>query len=241
MGPVSDRNTPSSTPSGLSKVFDYAPGHHEFKSLYFKEHETEYLRLVENGQTPSTLYIGCSDSRIIPDLILGTKPGDLFIIRTAGNLVPKYSPDIAWDGVAASIEYAVSVLQVSDIIVCGHSHCGAIKELLEPQTTPEQIMIKKWLALAEKAKQIMALLSTASSKPTLAEKCAITEHISVICQLDHLMSFPFIKKKVDEGDLFLHGWYYTIETGEIDYYDTASYKFHPLDSAAKKKHSNDLL
>src|ERR1700744_3787122 len=110
----------------------YLQGHDEFKRLTFALHEKEFVNLVKNGQNPRILFISCSDSRVVPEIILNAQPGDLFVIRTAGNFIPVYTSQIPADGVSATIQYAVDVLGVREIIVCGHSHCGAIKGLFEP-------------------------------------------------------------------------------------------------------------
>lgn len=221
-------------PSLLDKTLNLARGHQEFKELYFKQHEEEFIRLVKEGQSPKTLFIGCSDSRVVPDLILNTRPGDLFVIRTAGNFVTPYQFQFI-DGVAATLQYAVEFLNVGHIIVCGHSHCGAIQGLF--QELPEKLdMLKRWLKLGEKAKEMTLMTATPSTpKETLY---STAEEISVILQLEHLMTFPFVKKRVDEGKLELHGWYFKIETGELWYYNAEQYRFLPLierkDSLLKK-------
>lgn len=208
----------------LDETLRLAQGHQEFKDLYFKQHEDEFVRLVKEGQNPQTLFIGCSDSRVVPDLILNARPGDLFVIRTAGNFVAPYLFQPI-DGVAATIQYAVEVLNVRHIIICGHSHCGAIKGLF--QELPEKLdILQRWLKLGEKAKQ-MTLVTAKNSTPK-EDLYATAEEISVIFQLEHLMTFPFIKKRVKEGALELHGWYFKIETGEIWYYNTEQYRFLPV-------------
>lgn len=205
----------------LDEALRFAQGHQEFKDLFFKQHEAEFIRLVKEGQNPQILFIGCSDSRVVPDIILNARPGDLFVIRTAGNFVAPYLFQ-SIDGVAATIQYAVEVLNVRHIIVCGHTHCGAIKGLFED--LPEKLdILQRWLKLGEKAKQ-MTLLTAKSSTPK-EELYTTAGEISVIIQLEHLMTFPFIKNRVKEENLELHGWYFKIETGEIWYYNTEQYRF----------------
>jgi carbonic anhydrase len=210
----------------LDQTLNFARGHQEFKDLHFKQHEAEFVRLVEQGQSPQTLFIGCSDSRIIPELILNMRPGDLFVIRTAGNFVPPAS-FLEVDGVAATIQFAVEGLNVGHIIVCGHSNCGAIEALFS-QLDPQKFgLLKRWIEFGEKAKKMTLLMS----KPSTPKKelYSIAEKISVLYQLEHLMSFPFIKKRVEEGKLDLHGWYFDIETGQIWYYDMEQYRFKLLE------------
>lgn len=208
----------------VDEILLLAKQHEKFKELYFNQNEKEFLDLVKNGQNPKILFIGCSDSRVIPSLILNTRPGDLFVIQTAGNFVPPYQLQ-SIDGVSATVQYAVEVLNVRHIIVCGHSHCGAIQGLF--QGVPDNLAILKgWIKLGEKAKQ-MTLIAAKPSTPK-KDLYSTAEEISVILQLENLMTFPFVRNKVKESKLALHGWYFKIETGELWYYDTIQYRFLPL-------------
>jgi carbonic anhydrase len=209
----------------LDQTLNFARGHQTFKDLDFKQHEAEFIRLVKEGQSPQTLFIGCSDSRIIPELILSVRPGDLFVIRTAGNFVPP-KDFLETDGVAATIQYALEVLNVRHIIICGHSHCGAIQGLFQELDPNKFGLVKRWIQFGEQAKK-MSLLTAKPSTPK-EDLYAIAEQISVLYQLENLISYPFIRKRVDEGKLELHGWYFKIETGEIFYYDPEQYRFKPL-------------
>ena len=137
----------------------FAEGNELFQKAYFKQNEKVLLELAENGQNPKTLFIGCSDSRVIPDLIIQSNPGDLFVIRNVGNFVPPFKPDEDYHSTASGIEYAVSVLNVSEIIICGHSHCGAINHLFQTIEDPSLTHTKKWLDLGEKAKSMAILRS----------------------------------------------------------------------------------
>lgn len=212
--------------SSTRAMLQYARGHQEFKEVYFKQHEEEFQRLVKQGQAPETLYIGCSDSRVVPNLILGTKPGELFVIRTAGNFVPLYDEE-ADDGVSATVQYAVEVVNVKHIIVCGHSHCGAIKGLYDP-LDKKFAVLKRWLKWGEEAKAMA--LKTTNQKASKEQIYKMTEQLSVIYQLKHILSFPYIKKRVEEGKLELHGWYYEIETGDLYFYECGSCSFQKATS-----------
>jgi len=208
------------------RLEDFGKGHASFKKVKFKKNEERFKKLVEEGQNPRALFIGCSDSRVMPALITGSKPGDLFIVRNIGNFVAPFNPNADYHATASAIEYAVSILEVSDIIVCGHSHCGAISALYkEIQPTPENIHTIKWLELGADAKKVALLTHKHSSKEKLLH---YTEQISVVYQLDNLLTYPAVKQRVDEGRLFLHGWHYDIENGHIDYYDDEDYEFKPL-------------
>lgn len=231
------QNVDSQAQTMLNQALNFARGHREFKDVFFKEHEQEFVRLVEEGQDPHTLFIGCSDSRMVPDLILGTRPGDLFVVRTAGNFVPPYD-EKGDDGVSATIQYALEVLNVKHIIVCGHSHCGAIKGLFQTIDPTTLGILKRWLQFGEEAKQMALKVA----KPGTPEKdlYSIAEQISVIYQLEHILTFPGVKKRVDNGSLVLHGWYYKIETGEVTYYDPEAYQFKPLSNLKRQKQAASL-
>lgn len=219
----------SSQASQRLKIF--ADGNDTFQKTYFKKHEAQLLNLVKNGQNPRALFIGCSDSRVIPDLIVQSSPGDLFVIRNVGNFVAPYKPDEDFHSTAAGIEYAVGVLQVSEIIICGHSHCGAIAALYQSSCDTSMIHTAKWLTLGEKAKS-MAIVALGDNTPH-EELLRATEHLSIVTQIENLLTYPYVKKLVDEDKLFIHGWYYDIETGGIEYYDPDSYQFRPLSDVSE--------
>lgn len=196
-------------------------GNKKFKDTHFPKLEGKFEDLVINGQKPSVLFIGCSDSRVVPDLIVDSKPGDMFILRNIGNFVPPYQNDDDFHGSTAAIEYAVSVLEVKDIIVCGHSHCGACAALFEDLSNkPELIHVKKWLELGKKAKEYT--LSKTNNLSNNNELLRLTEKISIKHQLENLLTYPEVFRKVQLGELNIHGWYYKIEDGSIEYYDGES-------------------
>jgi len=176
-----------------------------FQTRFFPRYRREYRRLVEQGQHPSTLFIGCSDSRLVPYLLTGSGPGELFIVRNVGNLIPPYDASRGFHGTTAAIEYAVLRLGVHDIVVCGHSHCGAI-EAVYGDPVPDAPHMNHWLDLARDA----ALPVTPS-----AEALRATEQRSIALQLERLMGYPMVAARVERGELFLHGWYYVIEDGRI--------------------------
>jgi carbonic anhydrase len=209
-----------------SRFKEFETGHEAFQKIAFNKSKERFKKLVEEGQSPKALFIGCSDSRVMPAMITNSKPGDLFIIRNIGNFVAPYNPDADFHATASAIEYAVSILEVSDIIVCGHSHCGAIAALYkEIKETPENIHTIKWLELGQEAKKV-ALLAHRESSPEVLHQ--YTEKISVVYQLDNLLSYPGVKRRVDDGTLFLHGWHYNLEDGNIEYYDDENFEFKPL-------------
>lgn len=201
-------------------------GNNIFKNSYFKKHEDELLDLAKNGQHPKALFIGCADSRVIPNLITQTPPGDLFVLRNVGNFVAPYKPDEDYHATASGIEYAVSALKVSEIIICGHTHCGAIAALYSEVENEPFIHTKKWLNLGMKAK---SLASIALGKDTSKENLLrLTEKLSIISQIENLLTYPFVKKGIEEKTLHIHGWIYDIESGEIEYYDPDEPAFKSL-------------
>lgn len=209
-----------------SRLKEFGAGHASFQQVKFNKSKERFKRLVDEGQNPKALFIGCSDSRVMPAMITGSKPGDLFIVRNIGNFVAPYNPDADYHATASAIEYAVSILEVTDIIVCGHSHCGAIGALYKDiKPTPENIHTVKWLELGNEAKKVATLAHKNSDKEVLLR---YTEQMSVVFQLDNLLSYPAVKKRLDSGELHLHGWHYDIENGNIDYYDDEDYEFKAL-------------
>ena len=210
---------------------EYAQGNKLFRS-YFKKNKESLLELVISGQSPKALFIGCSDSRVIPDMIVQAEPGDLFVLRNVGNFVPPYKPDVDFHATASGIEYAVSVLKVKEIIICGHTHCGACASLYEDIEDPSLVHTKKWLELGQSAKTsaILSLGSDANKQELLR----LTEKLSIIKQIENILTYPVVKKRFESGSLCIHGWYYDIETGKIDYYNADTYEFLPLRSLIER-------
>jgi len=205
-------------------------GNELFQKSYVKAHEKEFLELVEKGQHPKAVYIGCSDSRVVPDLMTNSAPGDLFVIRNVGNFVAPYNPDESFHSTASAIEYGVSILKVKNIIVCGHTHCGAIEAMFDKDEleSPELVHTKKWLSLGNNAKsQALLALGNQADKEALFR---LTEKLSVISQIENLLTYPSVKKRVDSGEIVVHGWVYDIESGEIEYYDPESSQFLSISS-----------
>ncbi|MGM0518600.1 MAG: carbonic anhydrase [Campylobacterota bacterium] len=201
-------------------------GHKRFTEKKIPKWQEELKELAINGQKPEVLFIGCSDSRVTPDLMLNTKPGDMFILRNVGNFVPPFKHDEDFHGTAAAIEFAVAVLKVKHIIVCGHSHCGACKSLYEDIPNDSSLIhVKTWLKLGEKAKQRTLKNKKFSNEQ---EMYRATERNSIRSQLDNLLTYPDVKAKLDKKLLEIHGWYYDIETGGIDYFDKQNDNFKPL-------------
>ncbi|MFE9108602.1 carbonic anhydrase [Streptomyces collinus] len=167
----------------------------------------EYRKLAE-GQYPEALFITCSDSRVIPAMITGARPGEIFELRNAGNIVPPYGRPGAC-GEAATIEYALEVLGVQDIVVCGHSHCGAMGALKSGDDLSALPGVDAWLRIARP--ELASVLETAPDDPSLPE----VSQGNVVNQLAALRSYPVVRQRLDSGRLRLHGWYYEVDTGFV--------------------------
>ena len=197
-------------------------GVHHFQNEVFETQKDLFNRLSK-GQEPETLFITCSDSRINPNLITQTAPGELFIIRNVGNIVPPFSTN--YGGVTAAVEYAVCALGVQHIIICGHSLCGAMNALLDKEKLSDLPAVSQWLGHAEVTRQIIKenychLHGDDLMMATIEE--------NVLNQLENLATHPAVATRLSRGDLHLHGWVYKIETGEVFSYDPKVEQFVTL-------------
>jgi len=197
-------------------------GHKRFLAEVFPGKKSQFHLLAET-QAPEWLFITCSDSRVVPDLILGTGPGDLFITRNAGNVVPVTTGDV--DGVTATIEYAVEVLKVKHAILCGHSDCGALKAALDRKGLESMPKARRWLSHVEGAWSHRQALNPADGEH--AELASLIRG-NVVAQLLNLKAQPSVARAGVEGRLTVHGWYYDILTGRIEQYDEGAKRFLPL-------------
>ena len=178
----------------------------------YPQYRERFQALVDDGQHPTTLFIGCSDSRLVPYLLTGAQPGELFLVRNVGAFVPPYDGSHGHHGTAAAIEFAVLSLNVSRIVVCGHSHCGAIKALYG-EVSPEAQNLRRWLDLGREA-----MLPVQPGPEALRR----TEQRAVVLQLERLMEYPMVRRRVEDGSIALHGWHYVIEEGEVHVFDVAT-------------------
>lgn len=191
----------------------------------FKEQDfasvKELFKNLEREQHPHTLFIGCSDSRVVPNLITKTLPGELFIIRNVANLVPYYFQNHDnYLATSSAIEYAVNVLEVENIIVCGHSNCGGCRAIYASDEKMKDLpMVKKWLELAHPVKE-QVRLKILQSRSASCKRDEFTAKLNVIEQMKHLLTFPYIKERYDRDELNILGWYYVIESGEVYNYST---------------------
>jgi carbonic anhydrase len=200
-----------------------------FRENEFKEHR-ELFQTLAHGQHPRYLFITCSDSRIVPHLVTDSGPGDLFVIRNAGNIVPPASAGPS--GEAASIEYAVAVLKVKHLIVCGHSHCGAMAALFMPEHLEALPAVKGFLKHAEQVRRTMR-----AKYPRLEGEERVLQAVkeNVLVQLGHIRSMASVSAAVKRGELQTHGWVYLMDEGEVLSYDATSRQFIPAETWLKER------
>ncbi len=195
-------------------------GFGHFRETVYPDQKDVFERLAK-GQSPHTLFITCADSRVMPELLFSAQPGELFVYRNIGNIVPPYSQQ---GGVVAAIEYAVAVLGVDNIVVCGHSDCGAMKAVLNPSSLEKLPTVAKWLGYTDAARHVAH--EHAHEHPG-GELACLTEE-NVISQLDHLRTQPVVAARLANGSLRIHGWVYDIAHGEIRAFDAQSGQFERL-------------
>ncbi len=215
----------SDTPPPPPPLQKLVAGYRKFHKDVFPVRKDEFHRLAES-QSPNFLFITCSDSRVVPDLIFQTDPGDLFICRNAGNVVPP-AGERAGGGVSATIEYAVKVLRVRHIIVCGHSDCGAVRATMEPQKLRQLPLVEGWLRLVEKAQWIAGDITPASGedhdKEIRRRVCA-----NIVGQLANLRTQSAVAEGLSNKTLEVHGWYYDIFSGSVETFLPDQRRFSPL-------------
>ena len=199
-------------------------GIHPFRSNYFAENQSLFERLASNGQAPETLFITCSDSRVVPNLITNAAPGDLFIMRNVGNIVPAISRGMI-GGVAAAIEYAVEVLNVENIVVCGHTQCGAIDAILDLDRVRHLGFVSRWLSESE---AVPNLLRDKYAHLIGEDRLVAASEENVLVQLENLRSYPFVSERLEAGRLKLGGWVFKIATAQVFGYDPVLQQFTPF-------------
>lgn len=210
----------------MPSIQDFLSGFRRFQQHYYLDNDTLYAGLKQ-GQRPSTLLIGCCDSRVDPLMLTGCEPGELFIVRNVANLVPPCEKDGHHHGVSAALEYAVISLQVERIIVLGHASCGGIRALMEGITDRHEDggFLATWLSIAEPARDYVL---NRHADADVATQMALAERVSILVSLDNLLSFPWVKSRVEAGRLQLLGWYFDIQEGALYGFDAASQRFLPL-------------
>jgi len=215
----------------MQKLVD---GIHRFQRESFSQDQKLFETLAE-GQSPLALFITCSDSRIDPNRLTQTKPGELFIQRTAGNIVPPYGSVFA--GEAATIEYAVAALKIRDIVICGHSHCGAMGGLLDPDSLQDMPAVKAYLEHAEATRRIVKENYQHLTDPV--KRLTLTVEENVLVQLESLRTHPSVAAAVGRGELKLHGWVYKFETGDVFAYNPEKNAFLPIDDVSPAASATD--
>jgi carbonic anhydrase len=184
------------------------------------------FRKIGRDQQPHTLFVGCSDSRVVPNLITNTLPGELFVIRNIANLIPMYRESQELLATTSAVEYAVKVLNVENIVICGHSNCGGCKALfMEEKDAAEIPHTRKWLELMHPVKE-KVLVSGIEDE---TDREILTEQLNIVEQMNHLLTYPYILEKYREGKIHILGWYYVIETGEVFNYDIENKVFKKIE------------
>lgn len=211
----------------------------DFRQKSLLEYRNKFAQLALK-QMPDALFVACCDSRVVPNTFASSDPGDLFVLRNIGNLIPPYCPNYAkGTSVSATIEYAVNSLQVQDIIICGHSECGAMNALLSREQKPNSLTdnaqpcLNAWLDYG--VESYKRLQNSPESKIASTEDLSVTNllsQINVLQQIEHLKTYPMVQEKLALGKLRLHGWWFELETADVYYYDSQKNKFILLDETS---------
>jgi carbonic anhydrase len=205
-------------------------GIRRFRTEVYPENEATYVEAVSKPQRPHALFVTCADSRIDPELITQSGPGDLFVTRNVGNLVPAYGEMMG--GVSAVIEYAVTALKVEHVVVCGHTDCGAMKGLLNPESLTEMPTVRSWLKNAHTALSVATSLAEPDEKPNVLMR-RLTEE-NVLLQLQHLRTHPSVAGSIARGELTISGWVYDIGKGEVRISEDGGRVFLPVTTEGEK-------
>ena len=203
----------------MAKIEKLLEGYKRFRADHFDGNKTLYEKLYKEGQSPKTLVIACSDSRVDPAIITDADPGDIFAIRNVANLVPPYAKDAGYHGVSAALEFAVCILKVENIVILGHSHCAGVHALRHPESLKDSDFIGPWVHIGDPAKQ---RLGTIANDLECQHAC---EREVIKLSLENLQTFPWIQDRVRDGSLTLHGWYFDIEDGVLYQHDPETGKF----------------
>jgi carbonic anhydrase len=202
-------------------------GFRRFRATYFEENRALFEALAQGGQQPKTLMIGCCDSRVDPGLIFGAAPGEVFVLRNVANLVPPFETAGTYHGTSAAIEFAIRKLSVEHIVVLGHAGCGGVRVLVEQGAADGTDFLRPWMDIARSARdRAFHLARTAGLTPEAVRR--ICEHETIGISLANLMTFPWVRQRVEENRLTLHGWWFDLELGELLRLDPATKSFQPL-------------
>ncbi len=201
-------------------------GVHRFRADEFGRYRKLFRKLAQQGQNPHTLFITCSDSRVLAELITQSQPGDLFVVKNVGNIVPPATVTGSTNSTAAAIEFAVEVLRVSDLVVCGHSQCGAMEALMLDKPLQYMPNLSEWLRVAEPVRRIIQKEYKHLTSDTDRTTAAAEEN--VLLALENLHSYPAVQRHLADGSLHLHGWFFKIATAELFAFDPEVNQFLPL-------------
>lgn len=203
-------------------------GYRAFKAGSFKGHEEKFAELVRQGQSPGVAVVACSDSRVDPAFVFQADPGDIFMVRNVANLVPPMEEGGKFHGTSAALEFAVKALEVPNIVVLGHAHCGGIKAMIDGEAVAEAgySYVPAWVSMLQAAHR-----RALATQPDLseAEMQRVCEQNAVLVSLENLTTFPWIRERLANKTLKLHGWYFDIGTATLEIYDSAQNRFIPAD------------
>jgi len=216
----------------LADIAEFLAGFERFRERYFGGDESVFGRLRQ-GQSPRALVISCCDSRADPGMLLGAGPGDIFVVRNVANLVPPYRNGAEMPGIRADIEFAVKSLNVERIIILGHSGCGGISALMEGETVAanKYEFIGAWVSIAEAARERVLRELADQPRAVQVKEC---EQRAITLSLENLLSFPWIRERVDAATLTLHGWYFDLDAGDLLAYSPQKSSFVPLLARPRK-------
>jgi len=211
----------------VTEINELIRGFQRFRAKSFEPNREMFNRLAMEGQTPSTMIIGCSDSRVDPAILTDSAPGDLFVVRNVANLVPPHETTGRYHGTSAALEFAVCNLCVRNIIILGHSHCGGINALLEGygQNEEGEGFIAPWVRIATSARDEVLRRWPDASQEYKQRAC---ERAGIRASITNLMTFPFVRERSENRRLNLYGWYYDLENGELMQYDPERDRFYDL-------------
>ncbi|TNC98338.1 MAG: Carbonic anhydrase [Stygiobacter sp.] len=202
-------------------------GFKRFRDNYFAKNRPLFDNLAQQGQTPNVLLIGCSDSRVDPAIIFDAQPGEMFVLRNVANLIPPFAPDNGHHGTSAAVEFAVRGLKVGHIIVLGHARCGGVRALIEGEPNDQSDFIRGWMHIARSARDRALALTLSAGQPIEAAR-RMCEQETVAISLGNLMTFPWIRERVEAGNLMLHGWFYDMEDGKLFRLDPVTNTFQEV-------------
>lgn len=213
---------------GKKEILRLMAGFRKFRDKYFANEHPLYQRLssASGGQTPKTLIIGCSDSRVDPAIITSASPGELFVVRNVANLVPPYEKLGGVHGVSSAIEFAVVNLKVENLIVLGHRQCGGIRALMTNQQSIPGGFVEKWVRIAQDAKDRVLAKYAGESEENLCRHCELE---SIVTSLNNLRTFPFVKEAIDNNTLAVMGIYFDLEQGQLLEYDEDNGQFRNIE------------